>query len=288
MPEDAEAKRGTTADAHRQSSPDEGADAPAARGYTGDDLITVAAARALRNGALCFVGIGLPSAAANLARRLHAPDLVLIYESGTIGARPDVLPLSIGDGELAETADTVVPVHEIFAYWLQAGRIDTGFLGGAQIDRFANLNTTVIGSWASPQVRLPGAGGAPEIAAHAREVIIVMRHGLRSFVERLDFVTTAGFLDGGDARTRAGLTGGGPACVITDLGVLEPDPSTRELVLTAVHPGVTADAVRAATAWPLRVADRLRTTAPVTAREISILRRLQQRTALAHAPQDRP
>jgi glutaconate CoA-transferase subunit B len=242
---------------------------------TRDEMMTIAAARALRDGALCFVGIGLPSAAANLARRLHAPGLVLVYESGTIGSKPTVLPLSIGDGELAETALTVVSVPEIFAYWLQAGRIDVGFLSAAQIDRFGNLNTTVIGPYDSPRVRLPGAGGAPEIASHAREVIIVMRHSERAFIERLDFVTTAGFLEGGDARERTGLRGRGPTRVITDLGVLEPDPVTRELVLTAVHPDVSEDDVRCATGWSLRVSETLGTTLPVTGNELATLRALK-------------
>jgi glutaconate CoA-transferase subunit B len=247
------------------------------------EIMTIVAARALPNRALCFVGIGIPSAAANLARRLHAPELVLIYESGTIGAKPEVLPLSIGDGELAETADTVVSVPEIFACWLQAGRIDIGFLGAAQIDRYANLNSTVIGDYLAPRVRLPGAGGAPEIAAHARHVIIVLQQSTRTFVDTLDFVTSAGFLTGGDARERAGFRGGGPSRVISDLGILEPDPSTRELVLTSVHEGIEVEAVRAATAWPLRVSDSLAVTPPPTAEELASLRELQERTARAHA-----
>ncbi len=239
--------------------------------------MTVAAARELSDGAVCFVGIGLPSAAANLARRLHAPRLVLVYESGTIGSKPDVLPLSIGDGELAESADAVVPVPEIFAYWLQGGRIDVGFLGAAQIDRFGNLNTTTIGPWAAPRVRLPGAGGAPEIAAWAGRVIVVLPHRRRAFVERLGYVTTAGFLAGGDARARAGLRGAGPTRVITDLGVLEPDPERGELVLSAVHPGVSAEQARAETGWPLRVASPLRTTPPPTGEEVRALRALKGR-----------
>ena len=244
---------------------------------TADERMTVAAARCLRDGARCFVGIGVPSAAANLARRLHAPGIVLIYESGTIGSKPDVLPLSIGDGELAETADAVVPVPEIFAYWLQAGRIDVGFLGAAQIDRFGNLNSTVIGDWTTPRVRLPGAGGAPEIGAHAREVLVVLRHRREAFVERLDFVTTAGHLDGGDARVRAGYAGAGPVRVITDLGMLEPDADTRELVLTGVHEGISVDRVRALTGWPLRVTDALETLPAPTAAELAVLRGLRTR-----------
>lgn len=250
---------------------------------TRDEVMTVVAARALIGHRTCFVGIGAPSAAANLARRIHAPDLLLIYESGTIGAKPTVLPLSIGDGELAETADSVVSVPEIFAYWLQAGRVGVGFLSAAQIDRYANLNSTVIGPYDSPRVRLPGAGGAPEIAAGAREVFIVMKHRREAFVERLDFVTSAGFMDGGDARQRSGSRGGGPSRVITDLGVLVPDPLTRELTLVAVHPGVTASMVRDATGWELLVSPDLEVTTPVTDLELQTLRDLQRRTALAHA-----
>jgi glutaconate CoA-transferase, subunit B len=255
---------------------------------TADEVMTVAAARALRDGAVCFVGIGLPSAAANLARRLHAPNLVLVYESGTIGSKPEVLPLSIGDGELARTADSVVSVPEVFQYWLQAGRMDVGFLGGAQIDRFGNLNTTVIGPYDAPEVRLPGAGGAPEIAAHAREVLVVMRQEPRTFVERLDFVTTAGYLDGGGARARAGLRGLGPVRVITDLGVLEPDPATRELVFVEAHPGVDPGRVRRSAGWPLRLADPLGTTEPPGERELAVLRELRERTARAHRAEPAP
>jgi glutaconate CoA-transferase subunit B len=243
----------------------------------------VAAARALRGHTTCFVGIGQPSAAANLARRLYEPGLVLIYESGTIGAKPDVLPLSIGDGELAETADTVVSVPEIFAYWLQAGRIGVGFLAAAQIDRHANLNSTVIGEYDRPRVRLPGAGGAPEIAAAAREVVVVMRQTTQTFVQRLDFLTSPGFLGGGEARRRSGCTGRGPARVITDLGVLEPDAVTRELTLVALHPGVDEATARAATGWPLRVAPTLGETAAVTGEELATLRDLEERSARAHA-----
>ena len=250
---------------------------------TSDEMMTVVAARSLRDGAMCFVGIGLPSAAANLARRLHAPDLVLVYESGTIGAKPDVLPLSIGDGELAETADAVVSVPEIFAYWLQAGRIDVGFLSAAQIDRFANLNTTTIGPYDTPRVRLPGAGGAPEIAAAAGEVLIVMRHRAEAFVEQVDFVTTAGHLQGGDARAKMGLPGKGPTRVITDLGILEPHATTRELVLTSVHAGVSVDRVREATGWPLRVAEPVGETPAPTGEELRVLRDLHARSSAAHA-----
>jgi glutaconate CoA-transferase subunit B len=250
--------------------------------YTPTELMTINAARKLSDGQVCFVGIGLPSAAANLARLTHAPEVVLIYESGTIGARPDVLPLSIGDGELAEFADTVVSVPEIFRYWLQGGRVDVGFLGAAQIDRFANINTTVIGPYASPKTRLPGAGGAPEIASSAREVWITLRQTRRSFVDRLDFITSAGFLDGGDARARSGARGAGPTSVITDLGVLTPDPVTRELILTAVHPGIDVEQVKAATGWNLKVSPDLVVTSPPTEAELACLRDLHARTQRAH------
>ena len=244
-------------------------------GYSADEIMTVTAARALRDGMTCFVGIDLPSAAANLARATHAPNLVLIYESGTIGAKPASLPLSIGDAELAETADTVVSVPEIFNYWLQPGRIDVGFLGAAQIDKFANINTTIIGSdYAEPKVRLPGAGGAPEIAACCREVIVIARQSRRKFVERVDFITSVGFGDGPGSRQYLGLTGAGPQQVITDLGVLGPDPESCELVLTAVYPGVSAAEVRERTGWDLRVAADLGEIEPPSPAELAVLRGL--------------
>ncbi|HVL05628.1 MAG TPA: CoA-transferase subunit beta [Acidimicrobiales bacterium] len=224
---------------------------------TADERMTVAAARRMADGDVCLVGIGLPSLAANVARRLHAPGCVLIYESGTIGSKPRVPPLSIGDGELAETADTVVAVPEIFNYWLQAGRIDVGFLGAAQIDRYACINTTVIGPYDGPQVRLPGAGGAPEIASSARRVIVVLRHSRRAFVERLDF--------------RTSVPGRGGTAVITDLGVLEAGDD-GELVLAAVHPGVSVGDVRAATSWELRVAGDVTVTEAPTPQELDVLR----------------
>ncbi|MDR7273722.1 CoA-transferase subunit beta [Catenuloplanes atrovinosus] len=244
--------------------------------HTPGEMMTVAAARALTDGDRCFVGIGKPSTAANLARRTHAPHLVLVYESGTIGAKPDRLPLSIGDGVLAETADAVVSVPEIFNYWLQPGRIDVGFLGAAQLDRFGNINTTVIGEdYARPKVRLPGAGGAPEIAASCREVIVIVTHSRRTFVERVDFVTSVGFGTGPGDRERHGLRGGGPRLVVTDLGMLAPDPQTRELTLTRLHPGVTLDEVRAATGWELRVSPDLRVTEAPTDTELRVLRALE-------------
>ena len=251
--------------------------------YSPTEIMTIEAARRLENGTVCFVGIGMPSAAANLARLTHAPEVVLIYESGTIGAKPDVLPLSIGDGNLAEHADTVVSIPEIFRYWLQGGRVDVGFLGAAQVDRFGNINTTVIGSdYAKPKVRLPGAGGAPEIASNAKETWIIIKQTKRSFVPKLDFMTSVGHLDGGESRARSGARGAGPTAVITDLGVLTPDPVTRELTLTALHPGIGAEQAKASTGWDLKVAEHLPVTRLPTALELETLRDLHARTARAH------
>ena len=246
-------------------------------GYSSDEMMAVAASRRLQNGTVCFVGIGLPSKAANLARATHAPGCVLVYESGTIGAKPQYLPLSIGDGELAETADAVVSVPEIFAYWLQAGRIDVGFLGATQIDRFGNLNSTVVGSYDAPKVRLPGGGGAPEIATSCKETYVMLRQTPRTFVERLDFRTSVGHGDGPGYRARLGLPGAGVTVVVTDLGVLEPDPETCELRMTRLHPGVSADDAVAATGWPLRVAADLVAEAPPTSSELTALRGLRTR-----------
>jgi glutaconate CoA-transferase subunit B len=243
--------------------------------YTADEMMTVTAARVLRDRMTCFVGIGLPSEAANLARYTHAPNLVLIYESGTIGTKPDTLPLSIGDGILAQTADSVVSVPEIFNYWLQPGRIDVGFLGAAQLDRFGNINTTVIGGdYENPKVRLPGAGGAPEIAAACREVIVVLRQSPRTFVERVDFITSVGFLDGPGARARLGLTGAGPQRVITDLGVLRPDPVSCELVLTGIYPGGSVAEIKSRTGWDLQVSADLEPIPAPSEDELTVLRRL--------------
>ena len=222
-------------------------------------MMTVEAARQLRDEAVCFVGIGLAERRGQPGAAHHAPEIVLIYESGTIGAKPDVLPLSIGDGEFAETADTVVSMPEIFRYWLQGGRVDVGFLGAAQIDRFANINTTVVGDYASESAaarRWRCAGNRRQ----AGEVFIMLRQSPSAFVAKLDFVTSVGYLDGGDARERLGLPGRGPTKVITDLGVITPDPTTRELTLTQLHPGVTVEQVLSQTGWPLKVAKALQTT----------------------------
>jgi len=235
---------------------------------------------------VCFVGIGLPSAACNVARLTHAPGITLIYESGTIGARPTVLPLSIGDGELCSTALTTVSVPEFFRYWLQSGRITVGFLGAAQIDRFANLNTTVVGRYDAPTVRLPGAGGAPEMAAHCQQIFIVMPQSRRSFVERLDFLTTIGHGEGGDHRNRRGLTTAGPSRIITDLCVMEPDLDTRELTVTSLHPGIGRDQVRAATGWPVRFATSVQETAAPSEEELAVLRHLRTETENAHTAKE--
>jgi glutaconate CoA-transferase, subunit B len=243
--------------------------------YTSDEMMTVAAARALKDGMTCFVGIGLPSAASNLARATHAPNLVLIYESGTIGAKPRRLPLSIGDGILADTADAVISVPEIFNYWLQPGRIDVGFLGAAQIDRYGNINTTVVGGYASPEVRLPGAGGAPEIAASCKEVIVIVRQSRRTFVEKVDFVTSVGYGDGPGSRERLGLPGKGPQQIITDLGVLTPDPRTCEFIMTAIFPGTTGETVRERTGWDVAIAPYPRIVPPPSAAELAALRGFQ-------------
>lgn len=244
---------------------------------TNAKLQTIVAARLLTETRSVFIGVGRPSTAALLARMIFNPDLVLIYESGTVGASPHRIPLSIGDGELAETADAVVSVPEMFNYWIGPGRIEVAFLGAAQVDRFANLNSTVIGEYENPRVRLPGAGGAPEIAANCGEVVIVAPHSTRTFVPRLDFVTTVGHGDGPGARRKLGLRGRGPSAVVTDLGLLEPDPESKELVLTQVHEGVTAEAAQEATGWDLRVADDLRVTEPPTAAELEALRELVAR-----------
>jgi len=240
-------------------------------GYTSSEMMIVAAARLLRDGEVVFVGIGQPNLACNLARRLHAPNLNLIYEAGVIGAQPARLPLSIGDPCLVSGAAAVCSMYEVFAFYLQNGKIDVGFLGGAQIDRFGNVNATVIGDYMKPKVRLPGSGGAAEIAAWAKRVLLLTPHQPRRFPERCDFITAAGFLGGRHERQAAGLRGGGPVAVVTDLGILEPD-ADGELVLVALHPGATLEQARANTGWPLRTAPNLRTTEPPTPQELRLLR----------------
>ncbi len=242
------------------------------------EIMMVTAARALKNTDVCFVGIGLPSEACNLARLTHAPDITLIYESGTIGTKPNILPLSIGDGELCETAVTTVSVPEMFRYWLQGGRITVGFLGAAQLDRFGNINTTVIGDYHNPKVRLPGGGGAPEIATSCGEIFITVKHSKRAFVDKLDFVTSIGHGDGPGHRERLGITTKGPTRMVTDLCVMEPDPETCEFRVTSLHPGVTREQVIEATGWPLKFANQVIETAAPNAEELDALRALKQRT----------
>lgn len=251
--------------------------------FTSAEMMSVTAARALTNDMTCFVGIGLPSEAANLARLTHAPDVTLIYESGTLQTQPDILPLSIGDGELCQSALTTVSVPEMFRYWLQGGHVSVGFLGTAQIDRYANLNTTLIGDYREPKVRLPGGGGAPEIATNAKEVFITVKHSPRTFVKDVDFITTVGFGRDGKARDNVPNIGRGPTVVITDLCILRPDPDSKELVVTSLHPGVTREQVQEATGWDVQFAELLQTTAEPTQQELDVLRELKARTAAHHS-----
>jgi glutaconate CoA-transferase subunit B len=251
--------------------------------YKPNEMMTIAAARALKNDDVCFVGIGQPSAACNLARLTHAPNITLIYESGTLATKPNILPLSIGDGELCETAITTVSVPEMFRYWLQGGRIKIGFLGGAQIDKYANLNTTVVGPYDKPKVRLPGGGGAPEIATSCGEIFIIMAQGKRSFVDKLDFVTSIGHVSGGDSRARLGVKTKGPTKLITDLALFEPDPETKEMTVVSIHPGVTREQTQENSGWPIRFAAKVAETPAPTQRELEVLRELHARTDRAHA-----
>ena len=253
--------------------------------YKPNEMMTIAAARGLRNDAVCFVGIGMPSAACNLARLTHAPDITLIYESGTLATKPNVLPLSIGDGELCDTALTTVSVPEMFRYWLQGGRITLGFLGGAQIDRFANLNTTVVGPYDKPKVRLPGGGGAPEIAVACGEIYIIMAQSPRSFVNKLDFITSIGHGEGGDHRARLGLKTKGPTRLVTDLAIFAPDPETKEMTIVSIHPGVTRERIQENTGWTVRYANDVAETEPPKKEELEVLRELHARTAKAHGTQ---
>jgi glutaconate CoA-transferase subunit B len=252
--------------------------------YTPSEMMTVAAARQLSGRDVCFVGIGAPSAACNLARLTHAPGITLIYESGTLEAKPHVLPLSIGDPELCETALTTVSVPEMFAYWLQGGRITVGFLAAAQLDRFGNINTTVIGSYRRPQVRLPGGGGAPEIARHCGQVFIMAQHDPRVFVPRVDFVTSFGHGEGGEHRRRLGMTTAGPTLIVTNLCLMRPDPETKEFAVSAIHPGVRRDEITDHTGWPVRFAETVEETPPPTDAELTVLRELQARSASGSRP----
>lgn len=250
--------------------------------YTASEMMTVAAARALHNNDICFVGIGLPSAACNLARLTHAPTITLIYESGTLQTRPDVLPLSIGDAELCETALATVPVPEMFRYWLQGGRITVGFLSGAQVDRFGNLNSTVIGDYARPKVRLPGSGGATEIATSCGKTFIVVRHNPRTLVGQLDFLTSLGHGRTGVERRALGVRSDGPALLVTDLCVMKPDPATNEFLVASIHPGATRERIVENTGWSVKFSDTTSETPEPTETELAALRDLNDRTARAH------
>lgn len=236
--------------------------------------MTVAAARELRDGEVVFVGIGLPNLACNLARSTHAPNLVLIYESGAVGAVPERLPVSIGDPALVTGSLMVCNMADVFQFMLQNGRIGVGFLGAAQIDRYGNINTTVLGSYARPRVRLPGSGGAPEIAIHARRTVVISRLDRRAFPETVDFVTSPGHRIKGQSRRQLGMPGAGPTTVVTDKGVLQVDPLTGELILSALYPGVETADVAANVGWTLRSQARVRQVAPPGATELHLLRQV--------------
>lgn len=251
-------------------------------GYTPDEMMTIAASRALSNDDVCFVGIGAPSAACNVARLTHAPDITLIYESGTIGTAPDVLPLSIGDGELCDTAVTTVAVPEMFRYWLQGGWITIGFLGAAQLDKFGNINTTVVGDYNKPKVRLPGGGGAPEIASSSQQIYVTMKQSKRGFVEKIDFFTSFGHGEGGGHRQRLGMKTKGPNLLITDMAIWKPDPQTKEFTVTSLHPGVTREQMAETVGWEIKYADAVDETSPPKAEELAVLRDLKARTDAAH------
>lgn len=240
--------------------------------YTPEEIMTSVASRELRDGEVVFVGIGLPNLACNLARATHAPRLLMIYESGAVGAMPERLPVSIGDPALVTGSLMVCGMADVFQFFLQNGRIEVGFLGGAQVDRFGNINTTVVGSYEHPRVRLPGSGGASEIAIHAKRTLVIGRMSPRAFPERVDFVTSPGHRSGGSTRRELGMPGAGPVRIITDKCVLEADPETGEMVLAAVYPGVDLATVRAGVGWPLRQTTRVEAIDPPSSEEVRLLR----------------
>ena len=250
--------------------------------FTPDEMMIIAASRALTDEDVCFVGIGAPSAACNVARLLHAPNITLIYESGTIETKPDVLPLSIGDGDLCETALTTVAVPEMFRYWLQGGRITIGFLGAAQLDKFGNINTTVIGDYDNPNIRLPGGGGAPEIASSSQQIYITMKQSKRGMVDKIDFYTSFGHGEGYDAREKLGLNTRGPTLLITDLAIWHTDETTKEFVVTSLHSNVTKEQVQDTCGWKVRFSEKLNVTPAPSNKELNTLRDLQKRTKEAH------
>jgi len=252
--------------------------------FSPNEMMTISASRALTNDDVCFVGIGAPSAACNVARLTHAPDITLIYESGTLGTAPEVLPLSIGDGELCQTALTTVSVPEMFRYWLQGGRITVGFLGAAQLDKFGNINTTVIGDYSAPKVRLPGGGGAPEIATSCQQIFITMKQSTRGFVEQIDFFTSLGHGKGGNDRQETyGVTTKGPTMLITDLAIWHPDPQSKEFTVTSLHQGVTRQMVQDTCSWSVKFTSNVKQTPPPTELELTTLRDLHARTKAAHS-----
>ena len=242
--------------------------------YSESELMVCCAAREIKNGEVIFVGIGLPNIAVNLAKRIYAPDIKMIYEAGVFGANPRRLPLSIGDPCLVTDSTSVCSMSDIFMFYLQRGLIDVGFLGGAQIDRFGNINTTVIGDYANPKVRLPGSGGACAISILAKRIIVVTRQSKRSFPERVDFITSAGFLGGGKERESLGIPGKGPEIVVTDLGVCNFDELTKEMVLVSLHPGVGIKRVRENIGWEVKISNNLKITKEPTEKEIQVLREL--------------
>jgi glutaconate CoA-transferase subunit B len=239
--------------------------------FTASELMTVNSSRLLRDGDVVFVGVGIPNLACNLAQRTHAPNLVMVYEAGVIGARPSRLPLSIGDPTLVSGSSAVCSMYDIFSLYLQRGNIDVGFLGGAQIDRFGNINATVIGDYAHPKTRLPGSGGSMEIAAWATRCYIMTPHQKRRFPETVDFRTSAGFITGQGQREKSCLRGRGPQAVVTNLGIMEPNEN-GELILTSLHPGATVEQARENTGWALQTAEKIRLTEPPSLEELRILR----------------
>ncbi len=241
-------------------------------GYSPNEMMIAASARELRGARVAFVGVGLPNIVCNLAQRSHAPGLELVYEAGVFGARPARLPLSIGDPTLVTGAVNVCGMPELFQYYLQRGLIDVGFLGAAQIDRFGNINTTVVGNYDNPKVRLPGSGGAAEIALLCERILVITRLNKRAFPEKVDFITSPGYLDGGDTREKLGVPGHGPQAVITDYCILRFDPQSKEMVLASLHPGATVEQVQAQVGWKLAVAPDLQTTEPPTAEELRLIR----------------
>lgn len=238
--------------------------------YSSAELMIVNAARLLKDGDVVFVGVGQPNLACNLAKRTHAPNLVMIYEAGVIGAEPERLPLSIGDPTLVSGSLSVVSMYDIFANYLQRGNVDVGFMGGAQIDKYGNINATVIGDYSHPKVRLPGSGGSQEIAAWANRCYIMTPHQKRRFPEKVEFMTSAGFIKGGSDRKDRGLRGGGMVGVVTDIGFMEPNED-GEMILTALHPNKTAEEAKANTGWDLKIAEKIKVTEPITKKEIKIL-----------------